>query len=626
MNLAPSPGELRPASEEGYQNGPWRPIGPVDAPEPRALRGFLDDPPAPLLKTMLQPLLTALALLPALAGPGPQEGGEAPELDWNERNAEHLLNRAGFGARSEEIQGALRLGPERVVDLLLTGGREVEPPHVVQESTADAMDLSGLPREQRRRVRALRKRDDLAQLLDYESWWVERMVRHDDPLRDRMALFWHGLFATNYKTVKRSYDLIQQHRLLRENALGSYGDLLQGIVRDPAMIKFLDNDRNKKGAPNENLARELMELFSLGEGHYTEADVREVARALTGESRDSLGNYVYKKKNHDRGEKTVLGETGRFGADEVVEILLRQTACSRYISRRLIAYLEGIEPDKLRVAEYAAFLEEQEYELRPFLRKLLLDPRFYREEVVAARIASPIDYYVGLTRRLAMKLEPRVILAAAATLDQDLFDPPSVKGWDEGLAWITTGSLLQRGNTTGLLLGTVDLEEVFLIKAARDPLAEPAPERESSMEEAAEELPEEAEDGMGGMGGAAMGDEGMGAMASADEGPVRDELPRELRAVVRALGDDYRPRVNLCHRMRVQGQTTDGEIVDRLMGELLAIPPPADTRARVLYHFTAERERAELPEVDFLADTDRAEPVLRRLAHLILSLPEAQLH
>jgi len=576
------------------------------------------------------PLAAAAALLlPLLVGAPArghsavtaQEAGRADTLPWNERTVEHLYNRAGFGVGSAEVRAALRRSPEEVVDALLTGGRRVEPPHVVQESTADSMEVQGLSREQRRRVRALRKREDLAQLADYESWWVERMVRHDDPLRDRMTLFWHGLFATNFQTVKRSYDLIQQHRMLRDGALENYGDLLRGIVRDPAMIRFLDNDRNKKGAPNENLARELMELFSLGEGNYTEDDVREVARALTGETRDALGNHVFNAKQHDRGEKTVLGETGRFGADEVVEILLRQTACSRYVSRRLLTYLEGVEPEELRLAEYAAFLEEHEYELRPFLRRLFLDPRFYRDEVVGARVASPIDYYVGLTRRLSMELEPRVVLAAAAQLDHDLFDPPSVKGWDEGLAWITTGSLLQRGNTTGLLLGTVDVRESFRLAPERDPLAEPVDGdgAGAAMEEGAED---------GGPMEEPMEDAGMEEMASAGEREAssRDQLPRELRAVVRALGDDYRPRVNLCHRMRAQGRTTDGEIVDRLLGELLALTPPADTRARVLAHFTAEREQAGLPEEDFLADTDRAEPVLRRLAHLILSLPEAQLH
>lgn len=567
-------------------------------------------------------IAASAALLLLVPGPDPAVAAVAPvqgssELTWDARAVEHLYNRAGFGVRSDEIREALRRSPEEVVDSLLHGGREVEPPHLVQESTADTMEMGDLSREQRRRARALRKREDLAQLHDHERWWVERMVRHDDPLRDRMTLFWHGLFATKYQTVKRSYDLIQQHRMLREGALGNYGDLLRGIVRDPAMIRFLDNEKNKKGAPNENLARELMELFSLGEGNYTEIDVREVARALTGESRDALGNHVYNAKHHDGGEKTVLGETGRHGADEVVEILLRQSACSRYISRRILTYLEGVEPDELRLAEYAAFLEEQEYELRPFLRRLLLDPRFYRDEVVGARVSSPLDYYVGLTRRLSIELEPRVLLAAAEQLDQDLFEPPSVKGWDEGLAWITTGSLLQRGNTTGLLLGTVDVTESFRVEPERDPLAEPSGAPMESGEG------NEGDEGDGSMESAGM--EGMARSDRAGE-PARDQLPRELRTVTRALGDGYRPRVNLTHRMRVQGRETDGEIVNRLLGELLAIEPPADTRARVLAHFIAEREEAGLGEEDFLADAERSEPVLRRLAHLILSLPEAQLH
>jgi len=598
--------------------------------------------------TLLVPaaLLGLLALPSAGLGVSAEATQTEPQetsIPWNRRTVEHLYNRAGFGVRAGAAAKALRRTPEEVVEELLSGSKAVEPPYYQQGTTVEMAAMRAMDRSDKRRARALWSRDDRAQLLDYSSWWVDRMVRHDDPLRDRMSLFWHGLFATNYQTVKRSYDLIEQHRLIRENALGSYSDLLHGIVKDPAMIAFLDNEKNRKGAPNENLARELMELFSLGEGHYTEDDVKEVARALTGESRDRLGNYVYAGRYHDGGRKTILGETDRFDADGVVDLILRQTACSRYIAGRIITYLEGVEPDEVRLAEYAAWLKRHDYEIEPFLRKLLLDPRFYREEVLAARVMSPLDYYVGLTRRLSMNVDSKVLIAAAAQLDQRLFDPPSVKGWDEGEAWITTGSLLQRGNTTGILLGTIDVRATFQLKPERDPFEVDTERRRAAAEaqrrggeavgdENTEPMDEAGmgDDSMGGMddgsmddGGMSMGDTMMRTEPAADD--AKDDLPKEIRDVLRTMGPSYRPQVNLNYRLRRMKTKTDAKIVGALLEELLAIPVPEDTRARVLEHFRAERERIGLTEEGLLKNPELAEPLLRRLAHLILSLPEAQL-
>lgn len=555
--------------------------------------------------------------------------GDETTIPWNRRTVEHLYNRAGFGARGGMIARALERTPEEVVDELMRGGRGPEPPHYSQGTVQDTKAGNNLPRSEKRRVKALASREDRLQMETYASWWVDRMVSHEDPLRDRMTLFWHGLFATQHEMVKRSFDMIQQHQMIRANALGSYRTLLHGIAKDPAMLLFLDNQKNKKGNPNENLARELMELFSLGEGNYTEQDVKEVARALTGTSRDKIGNFKFIEKEHDKGSKTILGETGRFGTEEVCEILLRQTACARYIAGRIITYLEGVKPDELRLVEYAAFLQRKDYQLRPFLRKLLLDERFYREEVMEARILGPIDYMVGSIRRLGIKVDSRFILASSRELGQKLFDPPSVKGWDGGEAWINTGSLLARGNTVGLMIGTIDLNETFrrkkdkrsaLDRPARDEREpeedttgmDPDTDDESEMDE--EGFDEEME--MGGM---------MGDVAMEEEEPVKDNLPKELGRLVNALGSDYHPTLNLTFRFQRNEVVGDNRIVSRMLDDLLAIEAPADTQARMLKHFKTAREEAGLSEENFLDDPDRAEVVLRSLAHLILSLPEAQL-
>ncbi len=551
-------------------------------------------------------------------------------IPWTAETVEHLFNRAGFGARPKEIERALRMAPEEVVENLLKGGRFVEPPYYEQGSMQDYDLPEGVSRQEQRRAKAIRSKNDRAQLKLYTEWWIDRMVEGDDPLRDRMTLFWHGLFATAHSTVKRSYDMIEQHRKLRKGALGNYGELLNGIVKDPAMILYLDNDKNKKSAPNENLARELMELFSLGEGQYTEQDIKEVARALTGEFRDKLGNYRFSKKDHDGGTKVILGERGKFKAREVVGILLRQTACSRYIAGRLLIYFEGVKPDELRLTEYAGFLARSKYELKPFLNKLLLDPRFYREEALAARVASPVDYFVGSTRRLDLDLDSQFLYLAAADLGQELFDPPSVKGWDEGEAWIHTGSLLGRGNTMGLMLGTIHLEDTFLpLGEEVDPLAERGParkpeprgSREASMED---DMQDSMEDSMGDSMGETMED-GDSMQSTSEAMATRTKIPKEFAELVRALGKSYRPSLNLSHRLNRAKIATDLQVVEVMLDSLLAITPPADTHQRVLTYFTGERVAAGLTEDAFLSQPEVAEDILRRLAHLILSLPEAQL-
>lgn len=424
------------------------------------------------------------------------------------------------------------------------------------------------------------------------------------------------------------------------------------------MLAYLDNTKNKKESPNENLARELLELFSLGEGNYGEEDVRQVARALTGHSRDRLGNYRFAAGQHDGRPKTVLGETGRFGAQEVVEVLLEQTACSRYVARRVLTFLEGIEPDELRLVEYAAHLKLNDYELKPFLRKLLLDPRFYRAEVVGTRVASPVDFLVGSVRRLALDIDSEFLYDASAELGQHLFNPPSVKGWAEGEAWITTGSLLARGNTAGLMLGTVELEQYFNMSGKgrrRDaPLADArrrAPGEavreavtEASMEASMEGAMTDESGAEEAMGDVAMGDESMqetmadaGAMegeaAMADPAamgelsapPMMTAQPREISRLLQSLGNGYEPIVNLNYPIRRRGVVGDERVVAVLLEDLLAIEPPADTRLRLARWLRSERAHARLTEEDFVARPDLAEPILRRLAHLILSLPEAQL-
>lgn len=574
--------------------------------------------------------LAALVLsLPAVSagvadGADPARGERATaqarrSLEWNARNVEHLYNRAGFGATPAEVAAALARRPEEVVEQLVSGGAPVEPFYVKGPGEMARVDRRGLSDEQRQRLRRATRRQDRFQMGAYTNWWIEVMASGADPLRDRMALFWHGFFTSSYRDVRNSVAMARQHQMLRAEALGNYGAMLRGIVHDPGMLKYLDNDANRKGNNNENLARELLELFSLGEGNYTEDDVKNVARALTGMRVGIDGEYDFRRRQHDFGRKEILGEEGRFNGDDVVDILLEQEACARWVAGSVIEYLEGVPPTAERLDFYAALLREANYDLAPMLRSLLLDPAFYRDEVVGTRVQGPVDYLVGCSRRLDMPLPAGFVREGAAELGQELFFPPSVKGWDEGTAWITTSSLMLRGNLAGMALGVVEWEEVL---AGRGLLARAGQGRPADDEMMSDEMM--GDDGQGPeMDDGSASDEMMGGDRELDENG-RPRMPRQLRDLRSAIGDLYQPRINLAWRYSRAGVTTDAAIADRMLDAALAIDPPADLREQLTRRLAQERAALGL-EDGALLDDPSAEDVLRRALHWLLATPAAQL-
>jgi uncharacterized protein (DUF1800 family) len=567
----------------------------------------------------------ACALIQAPEKPvqSPAAQAKAHGLTWDARAAEHLLNRAAFGARSGEIEAALAEGPEALVDRLLTKRADVEAPFFEPIFEPMPRELKELSQEEQQKARREANERDRRQLLQYMGWWIDSMARGDDPLLDRMTLFWHGLLTSSIDQVKRSYPMLQQNQFLRANALGSYKDLLYGIVKDPAMLIFLNNTSNRKGNPNENLARELMELFSLGIGNYTEEDIKEAARALTGHGTTRRGVYDYNARAHDGGEKTVLGTKGKLDADGLVKILLQQDACPRHVARKIITYFEGVEPDKARLEQYATFLRRNDFEIQPFLRKLFLDPAFYRDEVVGARVQGPIEYMVGASHRLGIQAPAAILGSGAALLGQRLFAPPSVKGWDEGISWISTSSLMQRGNLAGLMLGIVKMDDVL---NQADMLAVAADAN----------TPAGGEGEMRGDGEMMGGD---GEMKPAMDEPMsrekREEMAKRLKsgkkggfayeALRRAEQSGWVPALNFTGRMKKLGLRTDEQIVDRMLDDLLAIQPPPETRAKMLEFLSSERVQISVRDGKLLEAGPDSERILRRMAHLVLSLPEGQL-
>jgi uncharacterized protein (DUF1800 family) len=275
---------------------------------------------------------------------------------------------------------------------------------------------------------------------------IGEMLSTPSPLTERMTLFWHSHFVSSQQKVKLAELMYRQNVTLRAQALGNFGAMLHAVARDPAMIVYLDSAQNRKGAANENFARELMELFTLGEGNYGESDVKEAARAFTGWSLDrERGEFVFRRAVHDYGSKTVLDRTGNFDGDDVIDILLAQPSTAEFVSRKLWREFVSPDPDAAEVKRIAARFRDSGYDIKTALYALLTSDAFYARENRGTLFKSPVDLVVGTLRQFGMHPGDTIPFAvAAAGMGQNLFSPPNVRGWPGQEAWINTSSLLAR--------------------------------------------------------------------------------------------------------------------------------------------------------------------------------------
>ncbi|MBV9125472.1 MAG: DUF1800 domain-containing protein [Planctomycetes bacterium] len=289
------------------------------------------------------------------------------------------------------------------------------------------------------------------------AWWLYRMLYGPHPLREKLTLFWHNHFATSNAKVQNAAYMLGQNELLRRHALGSFRTLLQEISRDPAMMVWLDTSLSKKGMPNENYARELMELFSLGIGHYTETDIREAARAFTGWKLEG-GKAVYRPADHDSGEKTVLGQKGPWKGQDIVRICLEQKSAAPFLTAKLFRFLvsETIPPEPALIEPLAEQFRQSDYDFGGLVRTVLRSNLFFSPRVYRTRIKSPVDFLVGIVRGLEGRPNTINLATALEQLGQNLFYPPSVKGWDGGTAWLNAQTLLFRQNLALALTSTED--------------------------------------------------------------------------------------------------------------------------------------------------------------------------
>ncbi len=397
--------------------------------------------------------------------------------EFGYREARHLLWRAGFGGTDEQIRTLASWGPKKAVDFILEYGdipfendgptefdHDIMRPRSREENMAlqraqRAGDENTLAKFREMRQRA--QREDRGQMREIRHWWLTRMIQTPRPLEEKMTLFWHGHFATSYRTIEDSYHMYQQNRMLRGLALGNFRDLLTAIIRDPAMLRYLNNNQNRKDAPNENLAREIMELFSLGEGNYTERDIKEGARALTGYTyRDDA--FLFNKNQHDEGSKRVLSVYGNIDGDGFVNAIIQSPHCAPFICAKLYKFfvaevptdtkqLEG--PERTVIRALSQTMERSRFEIKPVLKKLFLSKHFYDPSIMGNKIKSPVELVVGAVRSLNTPVRNLTVLSQAIEkMGQSLFLPPSVKGWDGGRAWINTSTLFTRQNTLVYML------------------------------------------------------------------------------------------------------------------------------------------------------------------------------
>lgn len=383
-----------------------------------------------------------------------------PSSQWNERTAAHLLNRAGFGGTPEEVRRLAALSPASAVDKL------VDYQHVADDTPApewakpdpNVMEyrrkMKSLSEEEKEKLIRLQRRTQRQQITELRGWWLERMMHGSRPFQEKMTLFWHGHFATSVQKVKMPYLMWLQNETFRRHATGSWRHMLLAVSKDPAMLIWLDGARSNKRQPNENYAREVMELFTLGEGHYSEADIREGARAFTGWTigRDRQ-SFTYRDRMHDTGEKTFFGKTGKWKGEDIIGIILNQAQSDRFITAKLWEFFAGTRPDPAFNDVLATRFRGEGQSFAPLLKAMLRSREFYSDEVIRNQVKSPVQWLVGSVRMLERPTLPAVLSwDILKDLGQNLFDPPNVKGWDGGIAWITTANLLARYNHASRLV------------------------------------------------------------------------------------------------------------------------------------------------------------------------------
>ena len=589
-------------------------------------------------------LAVGAAVVAAAAGSGP--AGWVNDLtpitvaDWDYDKAAHLIERAGFGATPAEIERLAAMTPDAAVDELVnyttvdnSATPAFDPSPIwdpgmdpfpksradavrLARETGSSMGVAMLPDGVRRRLQPVVNkffyglRSNAIETQRLALWWAERMLVTRRPLEEKLTLFWHGHFATGNTKVRDTRMMLRQNEMLRANAAGSFRDLLAGILTDPAMLVYLDNGENRKGHPNENFGRELLELFTMGVGNYTEQDIREASRAFTGWTNDVL-EFRFDPATHDDGEKTFLGRTGAFNGDDIIDIILDTPVTADYISAKLYRFFVREELDESTRVALGATFRDAGYELKPLLRRVFLSRDFYSPASYATQVKSPVHLVVSTYRKLGLTALPTIpdFGRLTARLGQTLFNPPNVAGWAGGRTWITPASLLERGNLFRDVL-LPDTDGFW------------APDR--ALPGIYARVGERIEQGLNITAATQEGDAESSMLADRDEdyntrygGYMGYVMAYErLNLVFRRTAD-----LDLAQMLQDARATTVEEVVDHFVQRFLRVPLGPDSRTVLVEHLRGDLGDDRIPTTS----TSQVERALRSLLYLVLSAPEYQL-
>jgi uncharacterized protein (DUF1800 family) len=400
----------------------------------------------------------------------------------NQLKNQHLLWRAAFGPMIENVNQLPDVSQKELYKILLKTSSKKPSALNVAANSYDGLikgiqDLGQMQKLTQEQKKQLRKQsvDDIKNL---NLTWLNEMINSEAQLREKMSLFWHGHFACRVVNIYFQQQLLT---VIRENALGNFGDLLREVSKSPAMLSFLNNQQNRKQHPNENFAREVMELFTMGRGNYTEADVKEGARSFTGWGFNLKGEFIQRPFQHDNGNKTFLGKTGNFDGDDVIDIILEQKATAKFITQKIYKFFVNDEVDPHKIESLAEGFYQSNYDLQKLMNEIFLSNWFYNEKNIGTRIKSPVELMVGVRRLVPMELErPEAQLLFQRVLGQILFYPPNVAGWPGGKNWIDSSALMFRmqlpqllTNSEEFLIAPKDDDDVMMGKEGVDKMVKP---------------------------------------------------------------------------------------------------------------------------------------------------------
>ena len=588
-------------------------------------------------------LLVVLSLMPAVASSADGAGDMSPidAQDWNYAKAAHLLERAGFGGTPEEVARYAAMTPQAAVRHLVRHKDVPNPLPAFDESdvhdpglepfpvsrpaatdrakeTGESMGVKVKPGGNRRLQPVADKffywlRASRLETYRMSYWWANRMLVTERPLEEKMALFWHAHFANSEEKIRDYRKLLKQIQLFQDKGTGNFRDLMVSVAQDPAMLAFLDAGVNVKGAPNENFAREIMELFTMGVGNYTEKDIREAARAFTGWNFNDL-TFVINPDRHDDSVKHVLGQSGNYDGVEVIDVILAQPVTADYLGGKIYRYFvrQEITPELRK--QVGAVLRESNYELAPLLETIFLSKDFYSAASTGTRIKPPVEMVVGTYRKMGLKEVPGVpdFNDVTESLGQKLFFPPTVAGWANGKSWITPGLLLTRGN---FVYDIVFPDINFLppdrypggdyqIALVNDKLALGYDVTTATKPDAKE---------VTSMSMQADRDEDFNTRLASYRG--WQTALQKVKPIPRATA-----QLDLSKMVLAAGSRNTREAVDYLVTRFLSVDLDSATRQRIAEFLSRELGTSELAGTETFLE----EP-LRLTLHLILSLPEYQL-